>query len=345
MRPEDVAIGERVSAAQALNGGVTTFIDNAHNSRSAEHSDAAIEALRDMGIRAVHAVGAPYSADAGCQLPADLLRLRDRYFCSADQLLTLRMFDIAPTPESWQCAREHDFDVVAEIGPHVPGLDELFKTGLMHAGHTYNHCYGLTSEQWARIADSGAAINMAPRSDPQFGLGAFVPILEANRLGFQEGISSDNELSYGYDMFSEMRMLLAVQRGLSFGAQQAGQADVPRPYGPRDVLRAATIGGALNAGLSWSIGSLTPGKKADLVVLDLNQVATMPYGSLVGTAVSWAGVSNVDVVFVDGRVKKWNGQLVGVDYDALVCQAEASRERLLAQCGLSLEQIRFGKNA
>jgi cytosine/adenosine deaminase-related metal-dependent hydrolase len=344
MTPEDIAVGQRVTVAQALNGGVTTIVDNSHNSRTPEHSEAAIDALRGTGIRAVHAVGSPSAGDAGTHLPGDLLRLRDRHFGSTDQLLTLRMFDMTPNPDSWTFAADHELDVVAEMGMWIPDLDALLATGLMHDGHTYNHCSGLTDEQWKRIADSGAAVNMVPRSDSQFGLGAFIPILQANRLGLQEGISCDNELSYGYDIFTEMRTLVTIQRGLSFGAEFSGEENVPDRYGPRDALRAATTGGARNAGLADRIGSLTPGKKADLVVLDLDRIPTRPFGSLAGTVVNFAGIDNVDVVLVDGIVRKWGGRLLGLDYDKLVAEAEASRESLLEQLGVSLEDVRFDRN-
>jgi 5-methylthioadenosine/S-adenosylhomocysteine deaminase len=343
MSPEDVAIGQCVTAAQAVNGGVTTIVDNSHNSRTAAHSDAAIAALRAAGIRAVHAVGSPTAGGAGEQLPADLLRLRDEYFSSTDQLLTLRMFDVTPSVESWTFAAEHGFDVVAEMGLWIEDLDALLATGLMREGHTYNHCAGLTDEQWRLIAGSGAAVNMVPRSDSQFGLGAFIPVMQANRMGLQEGISCDNELSYGYDIFTEMRTLLTVQRGLSFAAEFAGEEDVPARYGPRDALRAATIGGAANAGLADVIGSLTPGKKADLVVLDLNRVPTQPFGSLAGTVVNFAGIANVDLVLIDGIVRKCRGRLVGTDYDVIVADAVLSRESLLGQFGVSLDDVRFDR--
>jgi cytosine/adenosine deaminase-related metal-dependent hydrolase len=343
MSPEDVAAGQRVTVAQALYGGVTTIVDNSHNSRSAAHSDAAIGALRGAGIRAVHAVGSPAAGAAGQQLPGDLVRLREDYFSSADQLLTLRMFDMTPSVESWTYARDHAFDVVAEMGMWVSDLDVLLASGLAGPGHTYNHCAGLSDAQWRQIADSGAAVNMVPRSDSQFGLGSFIPILQANRLGLQEGISCDNELSYGYDMFTEMRTLVIVQRGLSFGAEFGGEAEVPARYGPRDALRAATVGGALNAGLPDRIGSLTPGKKADILVIDLNTVPTRPFGSLAGTVVNFASVANVDLVFVDGIVRKCRGALVGTHIDTVVADAERSREALLNQFGVSLEDIRFDR--
>jgi cytosine/adenosine deaminase-related metal-dependent hydrolase len=343
MTPADIAIGQRITAAQAVNGGVTTIVDNSHNSRTPEHSDAAIEALRQAGIRAVHAVGSPVAGTAGTHLPADLLRLRDQYFTSADQLLTLRMFDITPSPDSWRFASQNGIDVVAEMGMWVPDLDTLLATKLMGPGHTYNHCSGLTGDQWDRIADSGAAVNMVPRSDSHFGLGAFIPVLEALRRNLQIGLSCDNEISYGYDIFTEMRVLLTVQRGLSFQAEWAGEADVPGRFGPLDVLRAATTGGALNAGLTSVVGSITPGKKADVLVLDLNHVHTRPFGSWVGTVVNYANVANVRDVFIDGIPRKWAGQLVGVDYDALVTEAETSRERLWGALGATLDDIRSGR--
>jgi cytosine/adenosine deaminase-related metal-dependent hydrolase len=333
MTPEDIAVGQRITAAQALNGGVTTFIDNCHNSRTPEHSDAAIEALRGSGIRAVHAAGHP---SAG-HLPQDLLRLRDQYFSSTDQLLTLRMFDMSPTPASWQFAADHGLGMVAEVGFWLPELDALLGSGLMGPAHTYNHCAGLTPAQWDAVAASGAAVNVVPRSDSHYGLGAFVPILEADRRGLQVGLSCDNELDYGYDIFTEMRVLLTVQRGLAIAAGET-------PYGARDVLRAATVGGALNAGLSDKVGTLAPGRKADLVILDLNQIPTRPYGSVLGTVVNFAGIANVDAVFVDGKVRKWAGRLVGTDYDALAAAAEESRDRLLREYGTSPAAVRAGTN-
>jgi len=344
MRPEDIAIGQRITAAQAINGGVTTIIDNSHNSRSPEHSDAAISALRAAGIRAVHAVGAPTMGSEAAHLPQDLLRLRDTYFSSDDQLLSLRLFEATATPEGWQFAADNGFGIVTEMGGHNTDLDRLLASGLAGPDHTYNHCGGLTAEQWARVADSGAAVNLVPRSDSYYCLGGFIPALQVNRHGIQEGISSDNELNYGHDLFTEMRVLLTIQRGLSSQASFAGEQDVPRPYGVRDVLRAATVGGAINAGLGSRTGTLTPGKKADLVVLDLDSVPTSPSGSLVGTVVNFAAAANVDAVFVDGIARKWAGRLTDTDYCALVSAAENSRERLLLQYGTSLAEVRAGTN-
>jgi len=188
----------------------------------------------------------------------------------------------------------------------------------------------LSDRSWGAIADSGAAVNVVPRSDSHLGLGAFIPILELNRRGIQEGISSDNEVAYGHDLFTEMRVLQTVQRGLSFAEAYSGATDVPVPYGPSDALRAATVGGSLNAALSDQVGTLAARKKADLVVISLEQVNTRISASAVGTVVNFAGIGNVDAVFVNGAVAKWGGDLVGVDYATLAREGEASKEYLLA---------------
>ena len=340
--PEDLAIAERLTAAQAINAGTTTIVDNCHNSRSAEHSNAALEALLSSGIRAVHAVGAAQVGEHQHQLPQDLIRLRKEYPVSGDGPVSLRMYDDVPSLESWRFADEHGFDLCLELGPWTRNAEVLASSGLMRPGHTYNHCAGLSPEIWKAVADSGAAINLCPRSDSQFGIGSFAPALEPRRYGLQEGISSDNEVSYAHDLFTEMRTLLTIQRGLSAVAQSAGAAEAPVPYGAADVLRAATVGGALNAGLSSDIGSLAPGKRADLVLLSLDDVTTRLWGSVIGTVVDVAGIGTVDTVFIDGKVRKWGGHLVGIDYAALASAGERSRQRLLEAMGISLDEARRG---
>ena len=339
--PEDIAVAEQLTAAQAINAGTTTIVDNSHNSRTREHSDAAIEALLSTGIRAVYAAGPAQARPHDGQLPADLLRLRDEYFAGQDRV-ALRMFDVQPSVTTWTFARDHGFDVCAEVGPWIPDLEGLVRSGLMREGHTYNHCTGLSPDLWRAIADSGAAVNLVPRSDAQFGLGGFAPVLAANRAGVQEGLSSDNELSYGHDLFSEMRTLLTIQRGLCAAEEERGAADVPRRYGAEDVLRAATVGGARNAGLASEIGTIEPGRKADLVLLALDEVPTRLRGSAAGTVVSFAGIGSVDTVLVDGRVRKWGGRLVGVRYDELARRGQRSRDRILAAFGVAEDRAGSG---
>ena len=333
--PEDVNIAERLTAAQAINGGITTIIDNCHNCRTPEHADAAVEGLFASGIRAVFAAAGPLFGDTVGERTDELLRLRDRYFTSADQRLHLRTLDITPSVDTWTFARDHDLGVVVEMGPWVGNLEELIASSLMNENHTYNHCVGLDESMWKAIADSGANVNVVPRSEPQFGLAeAFPAIFEAARHGVLPGISSDNEVAYGLDLFAEMRVLLAQQRGRAYADTHSGEVDVPRPFVPRDVLTVATVGGAHNAGLGDQIGTIAVGKKADLVLIRADRLHMQLVDSLVGAVVNYANIGDVDAVFIDGRPVKWGGELVGVDVAELIKQAHRSRERLLNRAGV-----------
>lgn len=148
----------------------------------------------------------------------------------------------------------------------------------------------------------------------------------------------DNEICYGIDMFYEMRMLLHMQRAAALRRRSEKQ-DGPPPLGVRDVLEFATMGGAANAGLADRIGSLTPGKAADVIVLRTDAANTTPLASVTGAAVSFVNASNVDAVFVAGQVRKWGGRLVGQDLNAVRRMAEASRERILKASGVHLERF------
>ena len=331
-RPEDIAVGEAITAAHALNAGITTIVDNSHNSRTPAHCDAAVEALLASGIRAVFCAGAPLMGEHSCALPADLLRLRERYFSSTDQLVTLRLFDIHPTLESWTFARDNGFALSAEMGHWVTNLDELIDSGLMSADHTYNHCVGIPPRGWQAFADCGVAVNVVPRSEPQFGLGeAYPSVIEAEQHGILPGISSDNEIAYGLDLLTEMRTLLSQQRQRAYELSFRGHQSVA-PWVPTDVINAATVGSARNAGLDGIVGVIAPGYKADLISVDTTAFHLRPKASdAAGTVVNFATVSDIDVVFVGGQVRKWSHELTDADLDDLVASAESSRAYLVEQ--------------
>ena len=104
-RPEDMYVGNLITALGCIDAGITCFIDNSHNSRSAAHSDAAVQALLDSGVWAVHASGAPTFADWDRQWPQDVSRLQRQFFASDDQLVTLRLFSRGLVKDDWETAR------------------------------------------------------------------------------------------------------------------------------------------------------------------------------------------------------------------------------------------------
>ncbi|MFJ4919524.1 amidohydrolase family protein [Streptomyces sp. NPDC088725] len=332
-RPHDTYIGNLVSSLVSLYSGVTTIVDNSHNSRSADHSSAAVEALFDSGIRGVHAAAAPRFGEWEQQWPADLDRLQSEYFSSPDQLVTLRMMDTTADADEWRFAHERGLWVSSEMGSDwVDNLVELHNLGLVNDTHTFNHVLGLSEEEWQIIADTGVKVNVSPRSDTLFGLGpSFPAINDALAHGVRPGLSMDNELSYGVDMFTEMSVLTHLQRGGVYQRRNASETDVPAPITAKDAIEFATLRGAENAGLIDRTGSIEPGKEADIILIDVTAPNTLPATDPVATVVAYAHPGNVSGVFVAGEVRKWDGHLVGVDMHVIRHVAEQSRDWLLAE--------------
>lgn len=334
-RPQDHYVGNYLTAMGCIDAGVTTVIDNSHNSRSAAHSDAAVEALLDSGIRAVHASGPPGAGDWDHQWPADLERLQKKYFSSADQLVTLRMFS-GPIRENWAVARKLGLRITTEFqGPAQAALlDPLAADKLVGPDNTFNHCGALPERTWQIFLDSGANIDVCPRSDAQYALGEGVCALQhAWDHGIKPGFSVDNETSYSTDMFMEMRMALYIQRAVAHNRRFQGDQNPPKPLMVRDVLYCATKAGAHCAGLDDKIGSLAPGKEADLIVIRTDDINLYPSNNAVGTVVQAAERSNVDTVVIGGRVRKYRGRVVGLDMVGLKAMIDESRNHLFTAAG------------
>ena len=339
-RPDDMRIGNLLASLRCLNSGITCMIDNSHNARSAEHSNAAIEGLLGAGLRAVHASGAPAAGAWDEQWPVDLLRLREEYFSTDDQLLTLRIFTGGMLErEAWEFARRHDLWVSSEIGVWNESIvSELAAAGLMTSHHTFNHCSGLSDDMWSLIQECGVSVNVCPRSDTTFGVGpAVIPVDEALTRDISTGISMDTEVSYGVDMFAEMRTLLHLTRGRVARAAAEDPDHVPAPIDVYEVLKLATVGGAANAGLSDRIGSLSPGKEADILLIRPDALSATTPGNLAAAVVSFMSPANVEAVFVAGQVRKWRGELYGHDLPHVNDLAETSRNYLFAAYGLALD--------
>ncbi len=335
--PHDMYVGTRLAALTALDGGITTMLDFSHNSRTREHSDAAITALLDAGIRGVHASMSPHFGDWDQQWPGDLARLRSTYFSTDDQLVTLRLAALA-TPEiaGAGLAYGHDLARVAADLDIGVSLDVMFGAAASEAIVRWEreellgphlesiHSTALSADAWAAMRDAGVTVSLAPTSDMQIGLeDAVPPVDEALAHGIRPGLSVDVEVALASDMFTQMRTLLAVQRMRAVHAAY-GTDDEPVRITTRDVLDFATLCGARTLRLDHTTGSITPGKQADLIVIDAEDLNTMPLHDPIGTIVLGADRSNITSVWVAGRVRKWARRLVGVDLGDLHAQVHDS---------------------
>lgn len=342
-RPEDMYVGNLATALGCIDAGITCFIDNSHNSRSAAHSDAAIKALFDSGARAVHASGQPTFGEWDRQWTQDVSRIQKQFFVSDDQLVTFRLFSRGLVKDDWEAANRLGVWLSID-GAGAPNsaqtLAEFEKAGVLNEKRTVNHGYGLPDESWQFIRSAGMAVNACPRSDSQWALGtARMGLQEALNRGIRPGLSVDNDTAYSTDLFTEMRVAFHLQRWSAHIARTQKEPNPPALLSVRDMLEFATIRGAHNAALSAKIGSLTPGKEADIVIIRAEDINTMPLTNAVGTVVSHAHAGNVETVFVAGNVRKWRGTLVGHDLASVRQRIHQSRDYLFAQRGYKLDVL------
>ncbi|MFD5258705.1 amidohydrolase family protein [Streptomyces bobili] len=341
-RPHDMYVGTKLAALTAIDSGITTMLDFSHNSRTPEHSDAAVQALIDTGIRGVHASMGPHFGDWDKQWPGDLARLKDTYFAGDDQLLTLRLAALATDeiagpalaygPEIARTAKDLGIGVSVDAvfgASSSTAVLKWAKDGLLGPDLTLIHATGLTHAAWKAIGESSTTIALAPTSDAQIGLETAIPAIdEALSAGVRPGLSIDVEVALVSDMFTQMRALHAIQRMRAVNAVH-GTEQQPERITTHDVLDFATLQGARTNGLGGVTGSLTPGKKADLLVIQAEDLNNMPLNDAVGTIVLGTDARNISAVLINGAPRKWSGQVLDVDLPALRSEVRASREYVL----------------
>lgn len=346
-RAEDVYIANLMGALEALNAGITTLLDWSHVNNTPEHADAAVAGLSEAGIRAIYAHGVPVGASwwaySSKDHPEDVRRIRKQYFNSDDQLLTLALAARAPgntTPEvakhDWALARDLGIRISVHVGMrltgvhvnHVKTLDDL---GLMGPDTTYIHCTDSTDEELDLIAKSGGSTSVAPYVEMLMGHGV-PPTGRLVARGIRPSLSIDVVSSVPGDMFTQMRTALVQERILAF-TETPDTAFAPT-LTHRDVLEFATIDGARACALDHKVGSLRPGKQADIVMLRTDQVNVAPVIDPVATVVICADTSNIDTVMVAGRIVKHNGALVRLDLPRLLDRLGGARDHLLSHAGV-----------
>jgi 5-methylthioadenosine/S-adenosylhomocysteine deaminase len=321
-RPQDIYAGNLASAIEALDAGVTTTVDWSHGLQTPEHGDAAVEALREAPGRFVLAygnlLGAPWEWAGSPEFRAFV----DRHFSSRDDRLGLQLaFDVtgdAAFPErgAFEAARELDLGVTTHAGvwgaTNDDGIRLMWEHGFMTPRVTYVHASSLGEDSYQRIAASGGTVSISTESEQSAGQG-YPPSWNLRRHGIPAALSMDTSVWWSGDLFSAMRATLSADRSREhLEAQAAKQTVVHNKLRAEQVVEWATIGGARALGLDGVIGSLTPGKRADLVLIKNDRSPVMfpilhPYGHVVFQA----GRGDVHTVLVDGRPVKYGHELVG----------------------------------
>jgi cytosine/adenosine deaminase-related metal-dependent hydrolase len=354
---EDAYLGNYAGAVEALDAGVTTLVDHSHIMNTPEHADAAIDGLEHAGIRGIFCYGLfanPVRESGkpveypGLESPEwhfqDCKRIRKERLASDDGLVRLGVAtnELESLPIA-AAAREIEFARsigAARISAHIAMgalsrgralVSRLAERGLLGPDLLFVHGAELSDREIDALVDAEASVSVTPETEVQMGMGTPVTGRILARGG-KLGLGIDIVSNYSGDMFAQMRMGLQIERfRRNLDLDVAGLAPRRLAFSCRDVLRLATIGGAEAIGLGDRVGSLVPGKQADLVLLRTDTTAMMPVNDAAAAVVLSASPRDVDTVVVAGRILKRAGRLVGVDLARLGRELSASRDRIVGQ--------------
>ena len=336
-RPEDMYAGNYVGLLEAADSGITAVLDHSHNVLSVEHAEQALQGSIDAGVRTVFAYGlneppaseAALSVDSRLELAQKLagsipagqdlvtigLALPDAWRSGADSIS--RGIDLARR-YGWRISLHACTKLLRTPVSEVAVLREL---GLVGDDMTWVHMNLADDEELRFVLDAGGAVSVTPDTEMQMGMGAPVTgrVLREGRL---PSFGADVVCSAPGDHFATMRMAMQAERLLANlrALRERGTWIDEVELKARTVLEAATLGGARALGLEDRIGSLRPGKQADLIVVRPDRIGAAPATDPVGTLVTHCSAADVEWVFVAGRAVKADGRLVDDRWRELAAQ-------------------------
>jgi cytosine/adenosine deaminase-related metal-dependent hydrolase len=364
--PDDIHHGTLAGALNQLDCGTTTLVDWCHNNPTPQHTDAAVEALDRSGIRATFLHGSPKPDPKPGERPfwevphprSEIERLAGQSRFGADGLLTLGMAVLGPHYATLDvavadCVLARELGLVTSMhqgGGHArtpEGWPVLIERDLLGPHVNIVHGHDLSDGQLARLVELGVSFSVTPENE--MGQGHGHPLIGRLRdLGAAPSIGIDLESSVSGELFVAARVAMAHQRALDNAAfrQAAAPGAAPIPDTPSvstlDALRWITVDGARMVGLADRIGSLTPGKQADLVLVDARRPNMQPVHDPVNAVVTQTSLANIDSVMVAGRWRKRHGDLVDEFGDRLDAETwleplRRSGRRLVEAIGLTTQ--------
>lgn len=342
--PDDIRIANHHGALCQIAYGTTTIADWCHNNPTPDHSDAAIDGLLAAGIRAVFLHGSPKPDPKPGQkhfseqpMPVgEVRRLRQGRLSSDDALVTMGLAILGPQLSLWEVC-DADLRLARELrmiaSMHVSGalltvdgFEKLSEARLLGPHVNIVHGNVLEGERLARLVGEGVTFTPTPEVELQMGFGE--PLTSRLRaLGGGISLGSDIESAMAGDMFSVTRFALqAARHADNLAVRATGAVPKTMTVTTREALEWATLGGARMLGMEDRIGSLTPGKQADIVLLDTRSPTFSPMHDPAASIVFHASHGNVDTVYIAGKPRKSAGRLVD-PLDARAMQALADTGR------------------
>jgi cytosine/adenosine deaminase-related metal-dependent hydrolase len=344
--PEDMHIGNLVGALEAIDAGVTTVLDFSHCNNSPEHADGAVAGLLDSGIRAVFAYGffdsnPPVKGfESHAARVADFHRLVREHSGQSRVRLGVSVNELGFVPFSQTEAeiaagRAADgiiaFHTACFFGtPLSNGIKDLHRAGLLGPDQVHIHCVALDDLEWQYLGEAGAKVSIAAETEMNMGMG-WPQMANCRRHHIKPTLSCDIISLNSGSLVPQMRLAIAADRhAQNEPVNQAGAMPESLGTSVMDVLRWVTVNGAEACGLGHVTGSLTAGKKADVVIVGNRGTFTgQPSVNPVGSLIFQSTPQDILDVFIDGRHVKKDGKLVGVDLPALFARSGASAAEVL----------------
>jgi cytosine/adenosine deaminase-related metal-dependent hydrolase len=347
--PPEVHAFTRAGIVDCLDNGITTVFDWCHVINSPEHAEAAVDAHKSLGMRAVFGYGGSMAlkvqelegdTDAGNWDHAAALRERELSgdagrLTMALALPGLQYADLDVTRSDVAAAREMGVPMSFHVGipqgpPPKEAIRHMAQDGLLGPDMSFVHCCDTSDNEFRLVADAGATAMSCPVVDAAVGFGVS-PTPRMRAQGLKPCFAADAVSATSGDLFEEARFGLLLDRDATARAVFARGESVDTHEGritARQALEAVTSAAARSCWLDAEIGSLTPGKQADVILLQTRDLNLWPVSNLESAVMAGAHGGNVDTVLVAGEVVKRDGRLVGVDLDAIRRDLVEARDRL-----------------
>ena len=348
--PLDYYRANRLFLAEALDAGITTVLNYAHNTQSPAHVDAEVRAMRESGLRGRYAYGAPdpYPLDKTVDF-ADILRVKRQWFGSGPNerfdrsgLLELGYAYRAPFPAGsgpspvypveFRWMRENGLPIIMHAG-HVPRYMSpalLEAQSFIERSMIFVHCPLFDKLDRDIMAKAGASASVSMYNDLSFrfqdDVAMRVQLNAMTEAGINVCLSHDATSINPTSMFDQMRLAYHVSIRRPDSEHKARLTQL-------QCLEMATVNGARAMGIADKVGTLVPGKRADMILLRADAINMAPFHDGVSAVLHSANNSNVDTVIVDGKVLKSGGKILNVNVDEVRREAQESFYLLRERAG------------
>ncbi|HKD98297.1 MAG TPA: amidohydrolase family protein [Micromonosporaceae bacterium] len=343
-RPEDIYAGNLLGAIEAIDSGVTTTVDWSHGLQTAQHADAAVDALEAVPGRFVLAYGNIQQGPWVWSASPEFRDFVNRRIHGKGDMLGFQMaFDVTGDPAfperaAFEVARELGAPVTTHAGvwgaTNDDGIRLMHENNFMTPQTVYVHAATLTQDSYNRIAATGGSVSVSTESEQSAGQG-YPPTWQLREHGIPVSLSMDTSVWWSGDLFSAMRTTLGADRSREHMNAHANQETITHCHlRAEQVVDWATRGGSRALGMDSLVGSLEPGKKADVVLIKNDRSPVMfpvlnPYGHVAFQAQR----ADVHTVVVNGKVVKHDHELVGVDLGEARRRVEQTIDYLVSTMG------------